>query len=106
MKSKWGKPTKLASLLKKFKTDENAVADGVPATMDTSDPVSQFGCLFIIFVFDGFLHHTPQSNHFRLQLSIVSPSLGSLSNMVVVAMNIHQQRLEFRCKERVIIRAT
>ena len=42
MKSKWGKPTKLASLLKKFKTDEKAVADGVPATMDTSDPVSQF----------------------------------------------------------------
>ena len=42
MKSKWGKPTKLASLLKKFKTDEKAASDVAPAKMDTSDPVSQF----------------------------------------------------------------
>ena len=42
MKSKWAKPAKLVSLLKKHKTDDETDGRGFPGNADASDPVVQF----------------------------------------------------------------
>ncbi|MCH2161356.1 MAG: hypothetical protein MK085_05735 [Phycisphaerales bacterium] len=42
MKSKWAKPAKLASLLKKHRREDEAEIVGFPETADASDPVIQF----------------------------------------------------------------
>ena len=42
MKSKWAKPAKLVSLLKKHRTDEENEGQGFPQNADASDPVTQF----------------------------------------------------------------
>src|SRR3954464_13968287 len=77
----------------------------VSCLFDVADFVSKFGRLFVFFGRDGFLHFATKADQLRLLFGATCAELWHLADVAGLAMDIEQQRLQFRGEADVVVRA-
>ena len=68
--------------------------------------VSQLGCPLVLFLIDRVFHFAAQPNQLRLSLTSVWRPFWPFANMFGFAVNVDNQRLQFRREALVIVRTT
>src|SRR3954447_20988505 len=62
----------------------------IACLFDRANFVAQFGCLFVFFRGDGFLHFTAEADELRLLFGTAGAELGHLADVTCFAMNVEQ----------------